>query len=148
MSDRPSTHSILIGYLVWIFGFTGAHRFYYGRQISGTIYFLTLGLLGIGWLIDAFLIPSMQRSCNFRYETGEVDYNIAWLLLAWIGYLGVDRFYLGKVGTGLIELALFLLMPLTLYLSAIPLAFFQLYDLWTLNEQGREINRQRRQLRA
>ena len=40
-----------MGYLLWIFGFTGAHRFYYGRPISGTIYFFTLGLLFIGLII-------------------------------------------------------------------------------------------------
>ncbi len=26
--QRPDTHSTLIGYLLWIFGFLGAHRFY------------------------------------------------------------------------------------------------------------------------
>jgi len=54
------THSKVIGYLLWIFGFTGSHRFYYGKPITGTIWFFTLGLLGIGWLIDLFLIPSMD----------------------------------------------------------------------------------------
>jgi len=46
------THSTFMGYLLWIFGFTGAHRFYYGRPISGTIYFFTLGLLFIGWIVS------------------------------------------------------------------------------------------------
>ena len=36
------THSKTMGYLLWIFGFIGAHRFYYGRPISGTLYFFTL----------------------------------------------------------------------------------------------------------
>ena len=44
------THSKIIGYLLWIFGFMGAHRFYYGRQITGTIWFFTLGLFFIGWI--------------------------------------------------------------------------------------------------
>ena len=52
---NQDTHSKLIGYLLWIFGFTGAHRFYYGRPVTGTIWFFTLGLLGVGWLIDLFL---------------------------------------------------------------------------------------------
>ena len=30
MNDN-NTHSMLIGYILWIFGFTGAHRFYYGK---------------------------------------------------------------------------------------------------------------------
>jgi TM2 domain-containing membrane protein YozV len=59
-----------------------------------------------------------------------------------VGAFGIDRFYLGKIGTGLIELSLALLVPWTLGLSAIPLAFFQLYDLWTMNEQISEVNRQ------
>lgn len=135
------THSILIGYLTWIFGFTGAHRFYYGKPISGTIYFFTFGLFGIGWFIDFFLIPWMNESCDYRYEPGEVDYNVAWILLACLGCFGVDRFYLGKFGTGLIELTLAILVVPTLGLSAIPLAIFQLYDLWTMNEQISEVNR-------
>jgi TM2 domain-containing membrane protein YozV len=31
------THMKSVGYLVWLFGFTGAHRFYYDKQITGTI---------------------------------------------------------------------------------------------------------------
>ena len=131
----------MIGYLAWIFGFTGAHRFYYGRPITGTIYFCTLGLLGVGWVIDFFLIPSMNRSCDHRYEPGEVNYDVAWILLAWLGVFGVDRFYLGKVGTGVIELSLAMLVVPTGGLAGIPLAIFQLYDLWTMNEQISEVNR-------
>ena len=39
-SVSPQADGILgIGYLLWIFGFMGAHRFYYGRPVSGTIWF-------------------------------------------------------------------------------------------------------------
>lgn len=31
------THSKTIGYLLWIFGLTGAHRFYFGKPITGAI---------------------------------------------------------------------------------------------------------------
>ena len=48
---KQRTHGLLMGYALWILGFFGAHRFYYGRRVSGTIWFFTLGLLGIGWLI-------------------------------------------------------------------------------------------------
>jgi hypothetical protein len=47
-----------------IFGFTGSHRFYYGKPITGTIWFFTAGLLLIGWLIDLFLIPWMDRKAD------------------------------------------------------------------------------------
>jgi TM2 domain-containing membrane protein YozV len=56
MNATVQTHSKVVGYVLWIFGFTGSHRFYFGKPISGTIWFFTGGLLLIGWLIDVFLI--------------------------------------------------------------------------------------------
>ena len=35
---QGDTHNLGMGYLLWIFGFMGAHRFYYGRPVSGTIW--------------------------------------------------------------------------------------------------------------
>ena len=98
------THSIVLGYLLWIIGISGAHRFYYGKPLSGVIWFFTLGLLGIGWIIDAFLIPSMNREANHRFVPGPIDYNLAWILLFLAGYLGLHRFYMGKIVTGIIYL--------------------------------------------
>ena len=33
MNGSPDTHSKLMGYLLWLFGFTGSHRFYYGKPV-------------------------------------------------------------------------------------------------------------------
>ncbi len=124
------THNKLSGYILWIFGFMGAHRFYYGRPISGTIYFFTVGLLLIGWIVDLFLIPSMARAADRRYVEGPINYDLAWLLLTFLGIFGVHRLYLGKWVTALLWFftgGLFLLG--------------YLYDYWTLNEQITEINR-------
>ena len=74
------THSAAIGYILWIFGFLGVHRFYFGKPVSGTIYFFTLGLLFIGWIIDLFLIPSMEREADIRYTPGPIDYNLTCLI--------------------------------------------------------------------
>ncbi len=123
------THSKLIGYILWIFGFTGSHRFYYGRPVSGTIWFFTAGLFLIGWLIDLFLIPSMNRQAARRYTPGPYDYSVAWLLLTFLGLFGIHRFYLGKWGTGLLYL-----FTGGLFLIGL------LYDLWTLNNQISEKN--------
>ena len=130
MRLRDDTHSKLIGYLLWIFGFIGAHRFYYGRQLTGTLYFFTLGLLLIGWFVDLFLIPSMDRAADRRYRGGRKSYNLSWILLTFLGIFGIHRFYLGKWITGLIWLCTGGLFLLGL-----------LYDLWTLNEQVDEVNR-------
>lgn len=104
MEERASTHSIPLGYLLWIFGFTGAHRFYYGKTWTGVLYFCTLGLLGVGWIIDFFLIPGMERESNRRYAPGPYNYSVAWLLLTYLGYFGVHRFYIGKWVSGIIWL--------------------------------------------
>jgi TM2 domain-containing membrane protein YozV len=130
MSSANNTHSVLIGYILWLFGFMGAHRFYYGKPITGTIWFFTLGLLGIGWLIDLFLIPSMDRRADLRYQAGSLDYNLAWILLTFLGLFGIHRFYMGKWITGILYL-----------LTAGFLGLGWLYDLWTLNGQVSEINR-------
>ena len=132
MAQTSDTHSKTIGYLLWIFGFTGSHRFYYGKPITGTIWFFTLGLLGIGWLIDLFLIPSMDRQADFRFHSGPVNYSVAWLLLTFLGLFGVHRMYMGKWLTGILYL-----------LTAGLVGLGYLYDYWTLNGQVDELNRQR-----
>ena len=129
MGASNDTHLKSVGYILWIFGFTGAHRFYYGRPISGTIWFFTLGLLGIGWLIDLFLIPSMDREADLRFSTGSVNYTVAWVLLTFLGLFGVHRMYIGKWLTGILYL-------LTVGLFGIG----YLYDFWTLNDQITVIN--------
>ena len=43
---NSDTHLKKIGYILWIFGFIGSHRFYHGQPISGTIWFFTGGLCG------------------------------------------------------------------------------------------------------
>lgn len=123
------THSKFIGYILWIFGFLGSHRFYYGKPITGTIWLFTLGLFGVGWIIDLFLIPSMDRNANFRFHTGHYDFSIAWILLTFFGLFGFHRMYLGKWWTGL----------LYLFTCGFFLIGF-IYDFWTLNQQVSEKN--------
>lgn len=124
MTPRSDTHSLAIGYLLWLFGFLGAHRFYYGRPVTGTLWLCTLGLLGIGWLVDLFLIPGMDREADLRFSAGPYDYNVAWILLTFLGIFGGHRFYLGKWLSGLLWLCTGGLLMLGVA-----------YDFWTLNDQ-------------
>lgn len=130
MTKNADTHRKTIGYILWLFGFTGSHRFYYGKPLIGTIYFFTFGLLGIGWLIDLFLIPSMDRQADLRFSAGPVDYSVAWLLLTFLGIFGIHRMYMHKWLTGIIYL-----------LTGGLLGFGYLYDFWTLNDQITILNR-------
>ena len=125
------THSVVIGYILWVFGFTGAHRFYFGKPVTGVIWFFTAGLLGIGWLIDVFLIPSMDRQADRRFHAGPCDYSVAWILLTFLGLLGAHRFYMTKWVTGLIYLFTGGLLGLGV-----------LYDFLTLNGQVDDVNRE------
>jgi len=127
---NQDSHSLAVGYLLWIFGIFGAHRFYFGRPVSGTLYFFTLGLFLIGWIIDLFLMPQLEETADRRYQPGETNYTVAWVLLTFLGWLGIHRFYMGKIGTGLIYLC-------TLGLFGLGI----IYDFWTLNEQISARNR-------
>lgn len=130
MNPQQNTHSIVIGYVLWIFGFMGAHRFYYGKPVSGTIWFFTLGLFFIGWIIDLFLIPGMDAAADEKYLEGPANYTVGWVLLTFLGVFGIHRFYLGKWLTGILWL-----LTGGLFLLGV------LYDYWTLNEQIADRNR-------
>lgn len=131
MSTGNNSHSVAMGYLLWIFGFMGAHRFYYGRPVTGIIWACTFGLFFIGWFIDLFLIPGMDRTADLNFPEGRKSYNVTWILLTFLGFLGIHRFYLGKWITG------------TLYLFTVGLfGAGVIYDFCTINGQVREVNAQ------
>lgn len=123
------SHSAVLGYALWLVGFTGAHRFFFGRPLTGALWFFTFGLLGVGWLIDLFLIPGLAYNASNRYRPGPFDYNIAWLLCFFLGILGFHRLYQGKFLTGILYLV-----------SGGLFGIGWIYDLCTLNEQIDEAN--------
>jgi TM2 domain-containing membrane protein YozV len=83
MAYDAQKKSVVVAYLLWWFlGSFGAHRFYMGRVLSAVcmlllllgslvltlvfVGFLGLGVLGVWWLVDAFLIPGYIRRNNMR----------------------------------------------------------------------------------
>ncbi len=70
--------SIVAAYVLWLFfGFLGLHRFYLGHTGSGVAQlllafggFVSGGLLwsvlGVWWLVDAFLIPGQTEKRNLQ----------------------------------------------------------------------------------
>lgn len=65
-THRPAKESG-ITYILWLFfGILGVHQFYLGKNGRGLLYLFTLGVLGIGVLVDLFTIPAQVRKVNGR----------------------------------------------------------------------------------
>lgn len=46
-----------VALLLWFFlGYVGAHKFYEGKVFMGLVYIFTVGLFGIGYVIDFFAL--------------------------------------------------------------------------------------------
>lgn len=64
---RRAPRDVGLAYLLWLpmmFGVFGLHRFYTGRYISGFIWLVTMGLCGVGQVIDLLFIPRMIEDHN------------------------------------------------------------------------------------
>jgi TM2 domain-containing membrane protein YozV len=55
-------------WLTWLFGVCGLHRFYLGRPLSGFLYLCTFGFLGIGQVVDLFLMQGMVEEANTKHQ--------------------------------------------------------------------------------
>ena len=82
----------------------GAHHFYLGRNGWGILYLFTVGLLGIGWLLDALYLPSLVKKINKKREAQTMiepegkSLFITYLLAIFpiSGFLGGHHYYLGN----------------------------------------------------
>lgn len=57
--EHFSTGTAFITWLACLFGLCGIHRFYLGKPVTGILYLLTFGCLGIGQLVDLFRLRDM-----------------------------------------------------------------------------------------
>lgn len=69
-SKRSAGHKSKTAALLWciFLGYFGGHYFYVDRIGKGLLYFFTVGLFGIGWLVDIFVI----LSGSFRDAAGNL----------------------------------------------------------------------------
>lgn len=72
--------SKVVAYLLWFFlGGLGFHRFYLNKIGTGILWFLTIGLLGIGWFIDLFTLGGQVDEYNLthwgRIENGSQSHS-------------------------------------------------------------------------
>jgi len=59
-----------IAYILLIFfGTIGVHKFYLGKIGMGILYIFTLGILGIGVLVDIFTLSSQVRGVNAKISS-------------------------------------------------------------------------------
>ena len=69
-------------------------------------------------------MPKLEADADAVFTPGEVNYTVAWVLLTFLGFFGIHRFYMGKWGTGLLYL-----FTCGFFLIGV------IYDYWTLNDQ-------------
>ncbi|MEZ4298585.1 MAG: TM2 domain-containing protein [Polyangiaceae bacterium] len=108
-SKRDQATAFLLSALV---GTLGADRFYLGQTGLGVAKLLTCGGFGIWALIDLFLIAmgkvtdvdGLPLAREPVVGTSERGQTTAFLLSYFLGFLGVDRFYLGHTGLGVAKL--------------------------------------------
>lgn len=61
--------SVIVAYVLWgILGIFGAHRFYTGRWKTGILWAMTLGLAGIGWLLDVCWISGWIGATRVHFN--------------------------------------------------------------------------------
>jgi TM2 domain-containing membrane protein YozV len=108
-SDKDLATATLLAMFLGVFG---VDRFYLGYTALGIVKLVTLGGCGVWALIDMFLIilkkvPDAQGR-PLRYispsEPSDKDWASALLISIFLGWLGIDRFYLGYTGLGILKL--------------------------------------------
>ncbi len=74
-----SNKTVKLAYIYWFtifLGMGGIHRLYLGKKMTGILWLLSFGLLGIGQSIDLILIPKMIERRNTETEDKLLMYEV------------------------------------------------------------------------
>ncbi|XP_041470854.1 uncharacterized protein LOC121420333 [Lytechinus variegatus] len=88
--------------LAFPLGFLGLHHFYMRRWMFGVIYFLTLGCMGVGFLVDLCRMPYLFYRNKEELKNNHKKFHVDDAYLMWfpLGILGMHHFYLHRWGWG------------------------------------------------
>lgn len=120
VSSKHTTASVLSLLLGWL----GIDRFYMGRIGLGILKLITIGGVGVWWVVDMILVGSGKARDSSgtplisfgdppdavdggmppRYGMVSQKHFVAVILEVLLGGLGVDRMYMGRVGLGILKL--------------------------------------------
>ena len=114
MAMEPQKSWLATVLLCQFLGTLGMHRFYTGRIVSGIFQLLTFGGFGIWTLIDLIMIVSGDFKDQYNRPldhppvmVGSRSWVTAAFLCLFLGWLGVHRFYTGRIVSGIFQLLTF-----------------------------------------
>ena len=81
----------MVSLLLCIFlGYFGAHKFYEGKILMGVLYFFTLGLFGIGWIVDIVMLA--KKSKTYYISNEPIKKVPKWIIIAFIALMIIAIF--------------------------------------------------------
>lgn len=90
-------------FVVYFLGILGVHKFLRRKYGIGVLYLCTLGVFGIGWLIDVVRSVSSLMDCDVG-DNEILKKAIYLLVVVSLGSLGVHKFAERKYGVGILYL--------------------------------------------